>query len=143
MDDWAYGTGTNAVQLEDVFVEAKKVPAKYFGGQAIENDTSMHRMQRDLLSFDEALKRLFCFGRKKRKQPVIDEEEYYESDGNPQTIPEEEEERSSPHYINVKRLELIDDVPSFSSTWRCRYCTAENKATEIDCHECRQTETRF
>ena len=150
MDDWAFGTATNAVQLEDVFVEAKKVPARYFGGQAIESDTSMHQMQSDLLSFDQALKQLFCFRRKKRKQPIEPEENYdpyqqYDgSDGHPSTIPEESEETPpSPPYINVKRLEIIEDVAPLSTTWRCRYCTAENKAKDIDCQDCKQTETRF
>lgn len=150
MDDWAFGTAANAVQLEDVFVEAKKVPARYFGGQAIESDTSMHQMQRDLLSFDQALKQLFCCRRKERKQPIEPDEnynpyqQYDELDGNPWSIPEEtEENRPSPAYVNVKRSEIDDDVAPLSTTWRCRYCTAENKAKDIDCQECKQTETRF
>ena len=29
-DDWAFGTGENVVQLDEVIVEAKELPMKYF-----------------------------------------------------------------------------------------------------------------
>jgi len=64
IDDWAYGTGENAATVEDVIQETRKIPLKYFGGDAIQNDASMHQMQHDLLSFDATVKNLF---RRKKK----------------------------------------------------------------------------
>jgi len=107
VDDWAFGTGENAVPLEDVIEEAKTVPARYFGGRVIGNDSSMQQMQRDLLSFDDTLKRIF-FRRKKNKrtkrQDYSDEQYYAENenqayyDQNQQSIPEEDEEQFSSDY---------------------------------------------
>ena len=40
----------------------------------------------------------------------------------------------------------IDDnvhVKKKKSSWRCRYCAAENKLTTIECRQCGEIETRF
>jgi len=102
VDDWAFGTGENAVPLEEVIEEAKTVPARYFGGRAIGNDPTMQQMQQDLLSFDDTIKRIF-FRRKKNKrtkqQDYSDEQYYAENenqayyDQNQQSIPEVDEEQ--------------------------------------------------
>lgn len=99
VDDWAFGTGANAVQLEDVMEEAKTIPARYFGGKVIGNDISMQQMQRDLVQFDDVFKRVFRRKKNKRskEQNNYDEQNYAENqeyiDQNHQPIPEEEEDQ--------------------------------------------------
>lgn len=78
-NDWAFGTAANAVPIDDVVHEVSQMPRRYFGGDTIQNDASMQQMQRDLLSFDEQLKRLFFWRKKNRrgkKSQVLEEEEY-------------------------------------------------------------------
>lgn len=153
IDDWAFGTGPNAVHLEDVFQEAKTVPTRFFGGETIENDPSMHRLQEELLLFDRFLRKLFRRKKSSKRMMEVEEEDeettdhyYYYLDGVYEDrapyspIPEEDETNLSSPYVNVKP---IDQGLHSGARWRCRYCTAENKATDIDCHECKQTETRF
>lgn len=65
---------------------------------------------------------------------------YY--DRNQQTIPEEDENHAATIYAEddnaSKTIDQNKNLP-----WRCRYCTAENKATDIDCRQCKQSESRF
>jgi len=146
VNDWAFGTADNAVPLEDVMDEVQKMPMKYFGGNAIQNDASMQQMQRDLLSFDDTLKRLF-FWRKKnkrsKKQNYSDGEYYGENeqnyDRNHQSIPEEDESPSLPP-IYVNRNEQPMDI---NSSWKCRICGTENQLTQMECQQCKQIEAKF
>lgn len=103
VNDWAFGTATNAVPIDDVVHEVSQMPRRYFGGDAIQNDASMQQMQRDLLSFDDTLKRLFFWRKKNRRgkksRPVEEEEypvdgEYY--DHMQQPIAEVDESSSLP-----------------------------------------------
>ncbi|UJR20660.1 hypothetical protein I4U23_023782 [Adineta vaga] len=133
----------NTTQSVDCLSKVKRIPMKYFGGQAIENDASMHKMHQDLLSFDDKVKQ-GCSPRKKRrrskKQTNIDEyesqdEQYY--DQNPQVI-SDDENYSSHIYVNVNPP---TDYSTFS--WLCRYCDAENQLTTIKCYQCGEMENRF
>jgi hypothetical protein len=156
MNDWAFGTGENAVQIDEVVEEAGKIPGKLFGAKAIENDESMHKMQRDLLSFDETLKRVFFFWRKKNKKPGQQQESAYEDghayeqygdqnqeyyDESQYPIPEEDEHHLPPIYTNNNE-QLAKDMNT-SPPWRCRYCTTENKSTDLECRQCKQSGTMF
>ena len=132
MDDWAYGTGENAVQIEEVIDEAKQVPMKYFGGNTIANDPSMQQMQQDFLALDQKFKKLFFWRKKKRArraeaeaQQQQQQQEYYDS--TPQTIFEEAEDEApqAPIYENQ------------SSTWICDACHTKNKSTNVECEKCK------
>jgi hypothetical protein len=164
VDDWAYGTGENAVPVEEVVAEVRLIPARYFGGKAIGNDESMHQMQRDLLAFDDTLKRIF-FRRKKKKQPQTDvppEEYYYEDEQyypDEQAIPEEEPNHSIENPNHLSPIYAISTAPSSAPPsidrsndattnntklfWRCSHCTAENKVSDNACRRCGQAETKF
>ncbi|CAF2121567.1 unnamed protein product [Rotaria magnacalcarata] len=183
IDDLAFGTGQNAVQIEEVIDVVQKIPGKMFGGKVIENDATISRMQTDLLSFDDTLRRIFR--RKKKKHSKRDEppqesyqdeqshpeseeyyktdgqyyaqyEEYYDQDGqyyaenqeyydrNQQAIPEEDETQLSPVYSENNPKTINKDADTDKNLpWRCRYCTAENKSTDIDCRQCKQSESTF
>jgi hypothetical protein len=139
VDDWAYGTGENAVPVEEVVAEVRLIPARYFGGKAIGNDESMHQMQRDLLAFDDTLKRIF-FRRKKKKQPQTD------------VPPEEYPNHLSPIYANSTApssapptIDRSNDATTNNTKlfWRCSHCTAENKVSDNACRRCGQAETKF
>jgi hypothetical protein len=159
VDDWAFGTGANAMTAEEMIAETKKIPSKLFGGDAIESDASMHQMQRDLLSFDDALKRLFR--RKKRKhskQAAYDEQYDYQNDQeqSPAYADDNNEylapvafvadsaglDASVPH----DNVEQTGDTVKNSNPklfWRCTQCTADNKITESSCRRCGLIETAF
>ena len=158
VDDWAFGTGANAVPIEAVIEEAKNAPVKYFGGRQIENDQSMHQMQHDLLSFDDTLKRIFFRWRKGKRSKKqnhhdvayeqndqaqhYDEETEYYPDGTPAGIPEEEVNDYSKEPAGDKEDIVKGDLDT-NPPWRCRYCTAENKSTDIDCRQCKESESHF
>jgi len=140
MDEWAFGTVPNAPTMDDVMEGAKEIPAKYFGGRVIENDSSMQKMQRDLLAFDDTLKRIFLCRRKKKKQQNYSDEQYYAEDQqyydqNQETIPEEDEDQ-----ISTDNNQQTTDK---NSSWKCRNCGTENKSTNIACRQCKEIETRF
>ncbi|CAF0957765.1 unnamed protein product [Adineta ricciae] len=162
VDDWAYGTGTNAVPVDEVVEEVGKLPARYFGGKAIENDASMHQMQQDLLTFDETLKKIFRRKKNKRskQEPVAAAEEegyYYEDDpgmldenvrdlqGEPvyleSTTVDRNTASSTPNQSNNSSL----DAPATRGKliWRCTHCAMDNKVTESSCRRCGQAETKF
>jgi len=162
IDDWAYGTGENAATIEDVIHETSKIPGKYFGGNVIEKDASMHQMQNDLLSFDAAVTNLFRRKknkRSKRNQPQYDEEYYYEEEQQQQSegIPPPTDSEQNQNYLQsiytepnrLPPLEPIYDTvnvtekPSGKIIWRCSNCTVENKITERVCRRCGQSETRL
>ncbi|CAF0761387.1 unnamed protein product [Adineta steineri] len=157
VDDWAYGTGENAVPVEEVVDEVKKIPKKYFGGQAIENDASMHQMQNDLLSFDDTLKRIF-FRRKKNKRSRKDEQQqpeeeeyYYEEEEEQRVDGAENPEYLEPIYVTRGDLSSMPTTDSSDYTtttnksviWRCSHCTQENKVSENSCRRCGQAESKF
>ena len=127
VDELAFGTGPNAVQLEEVFRGAKIIPIQFFGGRTSETNPSMRRLQADLLAVDQTLKR-WILGTKEDATPANNAEEEENRIGFETIIEEDETDLSSP--LNNGR-------------WRCRYCTAENKSIEIDCRECKQTVNRF
>jgi len=145
MDNWAFGTGENAIPFEKVLDEAKTIPARYFGGQTIGNDPSMQQMQHDLLAFDDKLTRFF-FRRKKnkrsKKQNYSDEQYYTQNrqyyDQTQESIPEEDEDQLSSIYADNN-----PQTTNKNSSWQCRYCNAENKSMDIICRQCKQIETRF
>ncbi|CAF4642153.1 unnamed protein product, partial [Rotaria magnacalcarata] len=126
IDDLAFGTGQNAVQIEEVIDVVQKIPGKMFGGKVIENDATISRMQTDLLSFDDTLMNRDEPPQEsyqdEQSHPESEEyyktdgqyyaqyEEYYDQDGqyyaenqeyydrNQQAIPEEDETQLSPVY---------------------------------------------
>lgn len=112
MNDWAFGTAQNAVPIDDVVDEVKQMPLKYFGGNTIQNDVSMQQLQRDLLSFDDTVKRLFFWRKKNRRskknQPLQEEYDEYPVDGQyydqtqqqPPSIAEEDESPLPPIYVD-------------------------------------------
>ena len=101
VDDWAFGTGANAVSMGEVVEEAGKIPRKYFGGAVVEKDPSMNHLQHDLLAFDESVKNIFRRKKNKRvrsDQPPPDESYYYE---------EEEEQQQSEEFPQAIDSEQI------------------------------------
>ncbi len=156
VDDWAYGTGENAVTIEEVAHEAKQIPIKYFGGAAIENNESMHQMRNDLLAFDETIKNLFR--RKKNKRSKRDQappNEYYYEEQQVDEVPQLtdlEQNNLQPVYTIADGAPSSEPLPDSSrfvtenntkAIWRCGNCAVENKITERVCRRCGQTETRF
>ncbi|CAF2555248.1 unnamed protein product [Rotaria sp. Silwood2] len=166
-DDFAFGTAPNAVQIEDVIEATQQIPGKLFGAKMIENDPSMHKMQQDLLSFDDTLRRIFRRKKHKRSKKEDTSNEsyqdeqyyeydqgYYDQDGQYYTdsqeyfdqkqepIPEEDEDHLSSNYAGDKKQTINEDTEKDLS-WRCRYCTAENKSTDVDCRQCKQRGTNF
>jgi hypothetical protein len=147
VNDWAFGTAQNAVPMEDVVDEVRQMPMKYFGGNAIQNDTSMQQMQNDLLSFDDQLKRLF-FWRKKNKRSKrgnYSEQEYYEEndqsyDQSHQTIPEEDEPIPPLPPIYVERN---DQLTNKNPSWKCDKCGKQNQSTDIECLQCKKDSERL
>jgi hypothetical protein len=150
VNDWAFGTGQNAVPLEDVVEEVSELPGKLFGAKAIENDQSMHQMQHDLLSFDEVLKKRLFFWRKKSKRQGQEydyqDEQYYDEnqqyDQSQFPIPEEDENHLEPIYANENQPATNRDANA-NVPWRCRYCTTENKSTDLQCRQCKQSGTVY
>ncbi len=132
IDDWVFGTDDNALTMELVIGELKQIPIKYLGGRKIANDTSMQRLQQDLLAFDQTLKQIFLRRKtnKQSKTPYYDQNEY--------SIPEEDE--------NQLLLFYADDEPQTTtkhSSWRCKYCNKKIKSTDTICRRCKQLDTKF
>lgn len=167
VDDWAFGTGANAISTEEVITETSKLPAKLFGGEAIEQDSSMHQMQRDLLSFDDTLKRIFL-RRKKNKRPSRqipqDDAYYYQTEevgapidgqlADPNYLPpvpvisHRGSETPAPPLAAAEAppeadaaVKPLSENPSAKLFWRCTQCTADNKVTESSCRRCGTVET--
>lgn len=137
VDNWAYGNGPHATTIKDVLDGAQQIPEKYFGGETIENDPTIHQLQHDLLAFDETLKKFFRIG--KSKSSVSD---YSSVDGSDayQTYGENHD------YLEPISIIGIDSSTSSSQRflyWRCGNCTMENKIGERVCQQCGQMETRF
>jgi hypothetical protein len=126
VQDRASATDRNAVKRVGVFGAIRKLPSKYLDDRTIADDPSMRRMQMDLVSFDDTVRRS-CFSRKKDKYDYQDEQYY---DQNQQSISDDDERYLQP--IQIK-----------NSSWQCRYCAAENKSTTIKCRQCKEIETRF
>ncbi|CAF1111275.1 unnamed protein product [Rotaria sp. Silwood1] len=159
MDDLAFGTAANVITAEEIVTEVSRIRSKYFGGDAVENDPSMHQMQNDLLAFDESLKRLFF--RRKKSKPSSNEvlhEEYYYEDQQPTPAMETYNSINNQHYLEPTFLDK--NLPSSSSksisdsvndqvkntntnSWRCSNCTAENKITDHVCRRCKLAETQL
>ena len=143
-DDWTHGTSSNGVSFEQVLDEAQKIPQKYFGGQALENDPSMHQLQHDFLAFDETLKKFFRIG--KTKSSISD---YSSIDGSDAYQVRQQTSRDSEQ--NHEYLEPISIIGMDSSMtnsqrylyWRCGNCMMENKIGERICQRCGEMETRF
>jgi hypothetical protein len=144
VDDLAYGTGQNTVSMEDVINETGKLPARLFGGEAIENDQSMHQMHNDLLSFDDTLKRLFQRKTNKRPKREISQDEYYyeEQPQNQDYLPSIFTDGNQPPSLDpiTDSTNNTEDVQD-KLFWRCTYCTTANKRTENACRRCGQSET--
>jgi hypothetical protein len=148
VDDWTPGTSQNAISIEGVINETKKIPVKYFGGQAIENDASMHQMQRDLLSFDETLKNLFRKNKTKQSSNNISTEDgyYYYYEEQQQPIDSEQNQNYFQSIFpneNISSSVIPGTINSNKLFWRCTNCMAENKKTEQACRQCGQAETRL
>jgi hypothetical protein len=158
IDDWAYGTGANAVSMEEVVQETGRIRTKYFGGQAVENDASIHQMQHDLLSFDETLKNIFRRKKNKRSkqyEPPSDEYYYEEEEEQEQQFdaiaqPTDSQEKRSylqPIFTDGDALPSVPITDPATNTgkiiWRCSNCTVENKMTDRVCRRCGQAETRL
>ncbi|CAF3251624.1 unnamed protein product [Rotaria socialis] len=158
INDLVFGTAANAVTTDEVVAEVSKLPAKYFGGEAIENDASMHQLHNDLLSFDESIKRIFR--RKKTKQsqnnlPAPDEYDYEDQESMPTT--ESTDTMVDQNYLKPTFLDRNIPLSSISVAesmndrvknthriiWRCTNCTAENKITESACRRCGLAETKL
>lgn len=150
VDDWAFGTGANALSTEEVMQEASKLPSKLFGGKAIENDPSMHQMQNELLSIDQTLKNLFRRKKKNKRsrEPVEQVEEYYPDQQyyDPSIPPQTGNDdylQPIPIDQNQQSQEAPPSAPGYTEklTWRCKMCTCENKISENVCRRCKQAET--
>lgn len=101
-------------RIENALQEASKLSHKYFGGEIIQNDASMHQMQNELLLFDDRVKRILS-RRKNRKQSndsnTIDQNTCYNRykyshnkrkyNHNHPTIPEEDESTYSSVHNNI------------------------------------------
>lgn len=164
VDDWTFGTGENAVSLDAVVEEGKKIPAKYFGGNAIQKDETMHQMQNDLLSFDDTLKNLFRRKKNKRskqdqeQEPTADEYYYYDEQQQSEEFPQTTDSVQNQNYLSPVFVQengqssstpLIDELRESEERiankpiWRCTNCTVENKITERVCRRCGQCETKL
>ena len=106
MDDLAFGTGDNAVQLEEVVDEMGQIRMKYFGGEAIQNDASALEIQRELLQIDKKIKNLLPGQRKKAQSKVaarLYEYHYQDDEFNDQSRPHyESNDQSRPYYESYK-----------------------------------------
>ena len=160
IDDFAYGTGANAVSIDAVIAQTGTLPTRLFGGEAIQNDATMHQMQHDLLAIDDTLKRIFL-RRKKTKRSAQDrpEDEYYPEEESAAVQQSTDSRSNEDHYLVPTFIDVNQTVPShvlesipdslsnaaknFNNKilWRCTQCTAENKITERVCRRCRQCET--
>ncbi|CAF1303990.1 unnamed protein product [Adineta steineri] len=158
-------------QSPNIITRVRKSSKKYFNGQAIENDASMHQLQDELLAIDNTVKQK-CFPRKKKKQSksrsnseeIYSQNEYY-YDQNPQSLSDNDEyydqnsqffsDNDEFHDQNRQLFSNDDEYydPSMHtyenvpiqrkrSTWQCKYCLAENKSNNIKCR-CMATVTRF
>ena len=151
VDDWAFGTGANALSAEEVITETSKLPAKLFGGEAIEKDPSMHRIQNDLLNFDDSLKGIFRGKKKKQKKSDGNfQEDYHQQQQNYPQAQQGHQDYLQPMPIDQAQMNpsaapYPPQYPPLQSnqrlTWRCTGCTSENKATERYCRRCGQVET--
>lgn len=143
-DHWTNGTSSNGVSIEQVLDEAQKIPQKYFGGQAIENDPIVHQIQDDFLAFDETLKKFFRFGR--TKSSISD---YSSIDGSDAYQVEQQASRDSEQsHDYLEPISIIGMDSSMTNSqrhlyWRCGNCTMENRIPERICQRCGQMETRF
>jgi ribosomal protein L40E len=144
-DEYANDTAQSALSPEDLaFIDTTaKLSAKYFGGEAIAHDASMHQMQQDLLSFDETIKNLF-FRRKTTTNESSNGHEYYDQQPTDSTE-NQNYNQSIPSDGNIPpSLSSVTDASNNNKLiWRCTYCTAENKITEQACRRCRQAETKL
>lgn len=144
-DDWAFGTGANALSAEEVIAETSKLPAKLFGGAVIEKDPSMHRIQSDLLNFDDSLKGMFRGKKKKQKKSNGQAQDDYQQEYYPPS------QQGHQDYLQPVPFDQNQMNPSAAAyppmqssqrlTWRCTGCTTENKTTERYCRRCGQVET--
>ena len=107
--------------------QTSKFSAKYFGGEALQHDPSIHKMQHDLLTFDETIKNLFS-----RRKNTQESNEYNDQD-------------QSNNSTENQSTTIDGDIPPSNNKliWRCTYCAAENKITEQACRRCRQAETKL
>ncbi|CAF0876858.1 unnamed protein product [Rotaria sp. Silwood1] len=73
-------------------------------------------------------------------QYYAENQEYF--DQNQEPIPEEDEDYLSSSYVGENKQTPNKDNQK-GLPWRCKYCTAENKSTDIDCRQCKQSGTNF
>ena len=88
------------------------------------------------------------------EQYYVEDEQYYENDGqyysehqeysdqNQQPILEEDEGQYPPIYAQDTENNANKDIKE-NLPWRCQYCTAENQSTDVDCRQCKHSESRF
>lgn len=159
VDEVAFGTAKNAVTIDEVVTEVGKIPTKYFGGAAIENDATMHQLQNSFLSFDESIKKLFRRKKSKESQDdVASPDEYYYEDQEPMPFGEspdlvDDQGYLRPTFLDKNKSSSSTPIPAewmnerFQNTnkiiWRCTSCTAENKITEHSCRRCGLAETKL
>jgi ribosomal protein L40E len=116
--------------IDDQFAflnETSKLSAKYFGGEALQHDPSIHKMQHDLLTFDETIKNLFS-----RRKNTKESNGYNDQD-----------QSTTINGDISPSLASITDTSNNKLIWRCTYCSAENKIAEQACRRCRQAETKL
>ena len=90
------------------------------------------------------------FWRKKNKQQAeqsdYQDEQYYDEnqqyDQGEYPIPEEDENHLEPIYANENQQATNKDADA-NALWRCRYCTTENKSTDLQCRQCKQNGTVY
>lgn len=148
VDDWAFGTGANALSAEEVMAETSKLPAKLFGGEVIQNDPSMNQMQTDLLSIDETFKNLFRSKKKKQKKSAATSQTTYQEQGQYHHHESQQGHGDYLQPISVDKNASAPSAPLYPQsaqrlTWRCTGCTSENKVSERFCRRCGQAETTF
>lgn len=156
VDNWPFSTGENAVSIETVINETSKIPKKYFGGEAIENDPSINQMQRDLLAFDETIINMFRRN-KSTEQVRKTTDEYYRqqcdqrsSSSSQANSAENDGDYLQAAFVDDNGLPAVLPVSDSSTTapqtssrsiLGCSHFTTDSKTTEYVCRQCNQAET--
>ena len=131
----------NAARPAECLGRVRRVQMKYFGGQAVENDASMHKMQEDLLTIDDKIKQS-CSPRRKRKQQQASIDDYESQDeqylDQHQQFVCNDDNYASHVYVNV-----TPPIHYNNRSWQCRYCGEENQLAAFACYQCGEVENRF
>lgn len=157
VNNWSYGTGDNAVSIETVINETSKIPQKFFGGEAIENDESMQQMHQDLLSIDQTIINMFRRNKSSTTTKQTADESYRQqqydqrSSAVSQQIHTDNDGNSlEPAFLDTNELPAVLPVTDSANTepqtsnrsiLGCSHRIVDSKMTEYVCRRCNQAET--